>query len=765
MHLPTTTVRAKRAKGLYRSLLGAFLAVLGFALGEAAAQSGPIFANGFETTLPAAPVVRVMRDDRVATLEMDYNADSPWGQFWTMSGSPDDDAGFLVIWWPQTPSAAAMSRLIEGNDAGGSCLNPDHSSAPKLSAGSFELPPGARWLVTGNRRVQIQALLNDAVYHVRVQRLSARGRINSQAAELTFNGGDGTRVASLRSSLTYLDDFNLPLGAADERLWNNAAMVSTDPRFNLFFINDQFHAHTINGTNHENTGDKSQTSQRFRRKVRIEPAGRRRIVFDMDSPLSPRSVWYLDLNPIPTELTGHASFFDEEGALGMPAGILRLRAQGQSLSASIVDLQGASHQIASVDMEALGRQAITNVRRNFDLRVGTTGIQVFIDGRSVIDASYAPYSLSAGDYEALWVGFGYNTTKDGVPYFLLHWDNFGFDGPVVDARSVYNYVTRIEGTDYRKSQRWNNQFPTFTINIPDDLHPIVPNAIAEAWLVYTYQMGDYSTLTVLPTDYVRVNGVAQHLLPQPRNNTAPTNPAVMAWGVPHTARVRLGDLVQGGNSPLAIGNNTFQFFADNAGLLNVHVEVLYPPGSAPAYTPPSAIHYFPLHAELPRFGPPTRLQRIGSTDVGEAQHLGAQNYTRIPVSGVVPLNIEVGNRSWAGWAPQLMHVPVQSVELWSAGGVAGTATIEVFLRRVGTGTGPGERILLLDTAIDAPAPQGRHRVDFDSRAFANGDYELFVQATTPSGLKGHPSYGNEMYLFDAAELSGAYYPMPIRIQN
>ncbi|MBK9657047.1 MAG: hypothetical protein IPO66_16995 [Rhodanobacteraceae bacterium] len=751
------------------SLRARWCAALAIALGllnpGAAPAQDALFANGFERALGPAPAVHVLRDDRVATIEMDYNAEDPWGQFWTMSGALDDDAGFLVVWWPLAASAAEKSRLLAGNDAGGGCLNPDHLSAPMLAAPTLDLPPGARWLVTGNRRVQLQPLLNDAPYQVRVQRLSARGQINSQATLASFNGGDGTRVAALRASLTWLDDFNLPMGAADERLWNNAAMVSTDPRFNLFFINDQYHAHTLNGTKVENTGDKSQTSQRFRKQVRIAPSGRRRIVFDMDSPLSPRSVWYLDLNPIPTELTGHASFFDEEGALGMPAGILRLRAQGQMLSASIVDLQGASHQIASVDMEDLGRQAITNVRRSFDVRVGTTGIQVFIDGRSVIDANSAPYQLPAADYELLWVGFGYNTAKDGVPYFLLHWDNFGFDGPIVDPRTVHNYVTRIEGTDYQKSQRWDQTFPTFTVNIPDSLQPVTAGATAQAWLVYTYQMGDYSTLSVLPTDFVRVNGAVEHPLPQPRNNTAPTNPAVMAWGVPHTGRIKLGDLVQGGASPLLIGNNSFRFFADSAGLLNVHVEVLYPPGSAPTYTPPAAIHHFPLHAELPRLGPPARLQRIGDVDVGDDQHLGADNYTRIPVSGLVPLNIEVGNRSWAGWAPQLMHVPVQSTEIWSAGGAAGIAMIEVFLRRVGSGSGPGERIALINTAIDAPAPQGRYRLDFDSRGYADGDYELFVQATTPSGLKSHPSYGNETYLFDASALSGAYYPMPITIDN
>jgi len=499
--------------------------------------------------------------------------------------------------------------------------------------------------------------------------------------------------------------------------------------------------------------------------LRVEHGVRRRIVFDMDAPLSPRSVWYLDLNPIASELTGHASFFDEEGALGLPAGILRLRAAHQSLSVSLIDMQGAAHQLASVDLESVGRQVVSNVRRNYDVRVGTDGVQIFVDGLSVINTSYAPYAFAAADYELLWVGFGYNTAKDANPYYLVHWDNFGFDGPVVDSRVVHNYVTRIEGSDYQKASRGNNQFPRFTVNIPDDLHPTASNVTAEAWLVLTYQMGDYSNLDILPTDFVRLNGSAQYLLPLPRNNSTPLNPNLMAWGVPHTARIKLGDITTAGASPLLVGNNVFQFFAENSGLMNVHVEVLYPPGSAPAYTPPSSIHHFPLHAELPRLAPPARFQRIAGTDIGDSHHLGANPIERIDVSGLVPLNIEVGNRSWAGWAPQLMHVPVVSSELWSAGGTTGIARIEVFLRPSGSGSGPGERVLLLETAVDAPAPQGRYRLDLETVGIPNGDYDLFVQASTPSGMKSVPSYGDETYHFDAAELSGAYYPIQIRIDN
>lgn len=717
--------------------------------------------------LGRAPMVRILRDDRVATLEMDYNAAKPFGQFWNMSGSPDDDAGFLVIWWPQ--ATAQFEQTLPSEFAEGLCTSrPSLITRASVTLAATplalaDLPVGARWLVTANRRVQLQPLDNDRDYRVRVQRINASGKISSRATELSFNGGDGARVAALRTSLTYFDDFNLPQGAPDELLWNNASSVSTDPRFNLFFINDQLHSHTLHGTGSAGSTDKSQTSQRFRKKIRIEADTRRRIVFDMDTPSILRSVWYLDLNPISTDLTGHLSFFDDGKTLGLPAGTLRLRAANQMFSVHIIDGQGASHQVASINMEQLGKQAVTNVRRSFDVRVGTTGIQVFIDGTSVINANYGAHTLPPADYELMWVAFGYHTTKDSVPYFLQHWDNFGFDGPVVDERVVHNYVTRLEGTDYQMTRR--GAPVTFTINIPDDLRPAVAGANAEAWLVATYLTGDYSRLKVAPGDFVQVNAGARFPLPQPNNNSQPLNPSADAWNIPHTARIKLGDIARDGISPLLIGNNSFQFNVENAGLVNVHVEVLYPAGSAPKYTPPSAIYRFPLHTELPRLGPPARLQRIGSSEVGSDQNITNRNRRAIPVSGRVPLNIEAGNSSYANWAPHHMNVPVRSVEVWATGGTAGLAQIEVFLRRTGGDSEPGNRVLQIDTAIDAPAPQGRYLVTFDSQPFPNGDYELFVQATTPSGVKSHPSYGDEVDYFGAAKLSGAYYPIPIRIQN
>ena len=121
------------------------------------------------------------------------------------------------------------------------------------------------------------------------------------------------------------------------------------------------------------------------------------------------------------------------------------------------------------------------------------------------------------------------------------------------------------------------------------------------------------------------------------------------------------------------------------GILDVHVEVAYPPGSAPAYTPPSAIHHFPLHSELPRLGPPARFEQIGDTQVGGSHHLTAEPREQITVSGTVGVNITVGNDSYANWAPELMVFPVRSTEVWSTGGTGGISTVEVFLRPAGGG--------------------------------------------------------------------------------
>jgi hypothetical protein len=81
------------------------------------------------------------------------------------------------------------------------------------------------------------------------------------------------------------------------------------------------------------------------------------------------------------------------------------------------------------------------------------------------------------------------------------------------------------------------------------------------------------------------------------------------------------------------------------------------------------------------------MQRIASVDVGRDQQITNPNRVAIPVTDRVPTNIEASNSSWAAWGPHLMNVPVHSIEVWSTGGTAGLAKIEVFVRRADGGGG------------------------------------------------------------------------------
>ncbi|MEO7430619.1 MAG: hypothetical protein ABIR62_00955 [Dokdonella sp.] len=124
----------------------------------------------------------------------------------------------------------------------------------------------------------------------------------------------------------------------------------------------------------------------------------------------------------------------------------------------------------------------------------------------------------------------------------------------------------------------------------------------------------------------------------------------------------------------------------------------------------------------------------GSLQVDETHHPGAPPPGCVAASGVVRLHVVVGNRSDAGWTPELMVLPVPSNENRSAGDTGGFATIDVA------------------TACDVPTPQGRYLRRFDRHGLPNGDHELFVQASEPSGLKGDPSLGNETSIWPLARV-------------
>lgn len=704
-----------------------------------------------QAMLAPAPEIEITRDDHVATIMMDFDPNAGHGgQLWTVGTDGTDPCGYRIQWWPD-PSE------IQNIDFTAGCST--QNSAGTTIVGT---PQNPYQIVTPNPVAQIQPIANNVTYHVKVEKLNSFGQICSPATELTFAGGDGSRVLALKANMTFFDDFNLPVGPADELKWNNAMGPQADPRFNLFFVNHQCHVHTLNGTRNDGAGDRSQVAQRSRKPIMIEEGVRRQIVFDMDGLFSGRSVWYLDLNPVETDLMGHLSFFDFDGETGLPADVFRLRAVGNEISVNLINSAGASQKIASSHLPDYGRRMHPNVRRSFDVRLGIDGVEVFVDGTSVIDASFPIGLFKPGIYYPLWSTVGYNTSKDDNPYFLSHWDNFGFDGPDAENKTTLNYVTRIAGTDLQKASEYSGSHPSFTIQVPDNIHPAEPGISHEVWLVFSYQKNDFSTFDIEPGDYLTFNGTS-FPLPEGANNSSPEVPGLVDYsGSPISNRIKIEDLEMGETSLVNTGDNTIQFFATNTGIMNVHLEVKMPQGASSAfYTQPAEIHAFVNHSDLPKLGLPAKItfiddQELESTDNGLSGPI---------VSDTMEVEILAGNTHWANWAPQWLNMPANSAEFWSTGSTVGISQVNLFMRPKGSDVVPGELIASIDTDLDAPAPQIRYTFKINTREYGNGEYELFLQATDSKGIKSHPGYHGFAFMWDASEISGAYYPISITIEN
>ena len=702
-----------------------------------------------------APQLVLRRDDHVATLEMDYDPNSGWGgNMWNIGSDGTDALGYRIQWWPD-PADIGLVNFEMG------CASDNSAGTMTIAT---ENDPYE--MVSANKMVQIQPIANNVRYHVKVEKLNGFGQVCSPATTLDFMGGDGIRVNQLRTSMTFFDDFNLPMGPNNEKKWNNAQTPQTDPRFNLFFINGQCHTHSLNGTRNDGAGDKSQTAQRARKPILIEATTRRRIVFDMDGIFSGRSVWYLDFNPVNTDLTGHMSFFDFDGDEGLPADVCRLKATGHGISVNLIDAGGASYKVAEADLSQFGKAMMPNVRRSFDVRLAADGIQIFVDGVEVIDQAFAPGAFKPGIYHPLWSVIGYNTSKDDVPFFLSHWDNFGFDGPDLEAYHIHNYVIQTEGSDLQKTYReWNgNAMPAnFEIHIPDDIRPLADGVKNDVYLVWTYLKNDYSSFNIQSIDSFTVNG-RKFPMPQGGNNTNPNKPGLVDYsGSALSNRIKIDQVMKNGPSLIAPGMNQISFVGSNTGIVNVHLEVFCPASSPePAYTPPSSIHHFVHHGDLPKTGPSARISFIDDREF--SQEANDQFVLSGTLSDTVPVEVVIGNFAWSNWAPQWFNQPSLSTEYWTAGSTRGIERVELYLRKKGT-TGKGLLVNTLQTNVDAPAPQLRYTFLMDTKKVPDGNYELFVQAITPDGTLSHPAYGGFGFRFDLAELSGAYTGIKVNINN
>ena len=706
---------------------------------EVALGTDPLDANEFTSVPglavmldgsgPSAPAVRVLRDDRVATVELDYVAGNPWTPF-DLGADLAGPVGYRVSWWP--------------------------SHAPSL----------VKRTVTSLRRVQLQPLLNGVPYDVRVEYVNRLGEIVGDFAEGVVHGGSDGRVNALRSEMTgFFDDFNQPEGLPDELRWNTTFSRVNDPALQGFFVNKQFHTHTAVGTPPSSFGDRGQTVHRTRTPLHLGAGDTRRITFDLDGvSIGERTVWYLDLHRYSTDITSHFAIGGGVGFPGHPSPGLRFRFVGQRLS--LWGFNDAGEQILiseNADLDWDGVESFPNVRRAFELVVSATSASVTIDGVTVLSADLGAFALAPDDYTVHWTGFGYNTMKVNLPYFLLHWDNFGFDGPPITER-VHNYRVQVAGSDHGLST--NFQPLTRTVAIPDALTPTMPGALATATLRFSRQMETFAPATWDAADTVTVGGVT-YAMPEPLSTAVPAlgMSTLISANSPYSTEIVLGTVGTGGTAPVVQGDNTIVFRASQCGFCNVHIEIEYPEGTAPRYTSPDELHEVPVHSDFPRVGAPARVTHMGATEVESwREDLDDPAQFSPTVSGTIDIGVIVGGDFFNG--QRYLRGNFVSELIAGSGSNPGIVGVEVTVRPDGGTAAQSVSIGVLSTHADCPAPQVVHNFPWDTQGLPNGVYEVYVQAVDSRGVESFPDFpGMGESAGSVGALNGFEFPLHVRIAN
>ncbi|MEM7227572.1 MAG: hypothetical protein AAF432_02030 [Planctomycetota bacterium] len=690
-----------------------------------------------------APSVTLLRDDRVATLELDYEVGNPWTPF---DLGPDGlgPVGYRVTWWP-------LERRTKFTSA--------------QPWGSLATPRKSK--VTALRRTQIQPLENDRPYVVQVEYVNRFGEIVGDHAIGTFPGGSSERVDQLRTEMTgFFDDFNRPEGLPDELKWNTTFSQTNDPEMQAFFVNKQFHTHTVAGTPREQLfGDRGQTTHRTRNRMTLEDGVTRRIVFDIDGVnFANRAIWYLDLVQDETEITSHVNVGGGTGVSGHPSPGLRFSLAGQK--AEVYRFNDAGEQLlieSNPGLEWDGVQTFPNVRRSVEIQLTLDHVTMIMDGVTILDAPVPAGTLSIGEYTVLWTAFGYNTMKVAMPYFLIHWDNFGFDGPA-SSSTVHNYRTQVAGTDLVRCDAFQPE--TVTIDMPDDLSPTT-SADATARLVFVRQMNNWDFAQWTPQDSVTIGGVS-YPIPQPVSSSVPPlglNQLINS-NAAYSSYIDLGTVGAGGTAPLVQGLNDITFSASRCAFHNIHIEVRYPNGSEPTYTPPQLIHDVPVHSDFMKVGLPARIKRIGDVNVDNNPWFSnfPENFNA-PVSGVIDVDVLVNGHDSHNTIWMLRSDYVSST-LASAGENPGIRWIELSIRPDGGDENSATIIASIDTQAEVAAPQFSGTFLFDTSQFPNGVYELSILAEDARGILSLPDFGGVgEQLSHSSQLNGFYYPLHITISN
>ncbi|MBN9393040.1 MAG: fibronectin type III domain-containing protein [Chloroflexi bacterium] len=615
------------------------------------------------------------------------------------------------------PVPTALSVEQDDNNVlltwNGGVLSPDQTEPPGI--GGYRVSWGlagqalSNTILTTYRMVQIQPLVNGQSYQAKVQSVDMLGNLSNLSKVITFTG-DPSRVNALRSRMTgFFDDFNRSAGAFDELKWNQAVSRCNDENISASFINSQFHAHDFITAGR---CDRSQIVDRPR--ATFDFTGRTgTIAFDLDG-AERRDFFYLDLMPAALDITGHVDL-DVGDVAGYPANMLRFKQNGGNIDIIYTAPNGSVKTVASTDwnpyppLDWAGLERIPNVRRHWEIKLSKNLTQVYINGKLVLQAALnLPFTRAT----VHWNHFSYNTNKANEPYSLLHWDNFGFDGP---APTVETHNYRTDGYLGREFMNSSNYSAAATsINIPDS----ISTATARRFM-FTLQTDTNIAYQWSAQDNVKINGQT-FAIPKP-TDTATTNASFLVGTLnPYsmTIPVPAGAFKTGANSVV--------FSCLSCGVLNIHAEFDFPKGSAPAFTSPTAIYPATVSPPvIPDVGPAVTIDAFGSTSVtygGSASSL----------TGVVPIQFTVHNQ----------------LALNGMGIAVGLNKVQL---RV-------DKQVVYEQALNG-APYSHLVYNLDTARFTNGTHQLDIVAYNNNGSISIPDY----FLADAH--AGDYFPLAITLSN
>ncbi|KAI9020478.1 hypothetical protein DFJ74DRAFT_673225 [Hyaloraphidium curvatum] len=590
-------------------------------------------------------------------------------------------------------------------------------------------------LYTPYAAVNLQPLDPLKTYFAYIRSLMSDGTPSDKSATITFTS-DSTRVNALRQQMTgFFADFNQGPGELLERDMNTAFSQCVVPTIGATFLNQQLHAHNLISSPSDRC-DRGLVVCRPR--AIFDFAGRTgTVVFDLDGSFH-RQAWYLDLIPdhgYPLDLNTHINL---ENSAGAPINMLRFRQQDQNLALFFFDAQGEPQKIVetgwntefpSLDRVGDGFSLVRNVRRKWVVKISRTFFSATIDGNMVLNATLnLPFDRGQVQFNT----YGYNVL-DQDPMGLIHWDNFGFDGPNGRNAVVNNYKATI-----LNSTTLDHDEATFQVPIPDSLAGAV-----RARLHFTVH--SWEDTSIRTSDFVLVNRVATFLTPPVEGSLTQDRIFDFTGGYPMVVEIAIGDL-QRSQSPVSV-----RFFTEaHIYFGNIHIEVDFPLGSNPTYTPAPmwygttlAAPFHPAHSA--KIGMDAFIYKVGRYDIWGSERdnlIGKDGDWRSAAGASVVYGTdiliqgELNSESEYG-AYGTPH-PIAKIQLLGNGAVLRTWDFSpAWSTYFGITTS-------INTAVFGPQVPGGRRV------------ELYLVAYNTEGTPSKPSYvgGTE---------SGEYYPVVLRV--